>query len=60
MVPGGVEVLEAGELFAGLADGFDGGIVGIGVVGQSFQDRFVVDGPGFEVGGDVGWVLGFD
>ena len=55
-----VEVFEADEFLAGFADGFDGGVVGVGVVDQGFQDRFVVNGPGFEVGGDVRGVLGFD
>ena len=29
---GDVEVFEAGELFAGFADGFDGGVVGVGEI----------------------------
>ena len=61
MVPGGdVAVFEAGEFLAGFADGFDGGVVGVGVVDQGFLDSFVVNGPSLEVGGDVGGVCGFD
>ena len=57
---GDVEVFETGELFAGFADGFDGGVVGVGVVDQGFLDSFVIYGPGFEVGGYEGGVLGCD
>ena len=57
---GDVEVFEAGEFLAGFADGFDSGVVGVGVIDQGFLDRFVVNGPGFEVRGDVGGILGFD
>ena len=57
---GDVEVFEAGEFLAGFADGFAGGVVGVGVVDQGFLDRFVLDGPSFKVGGDVGGVFGFD
>ena len=37
---GDVEVFEAGEFLAGFADGFDSGVVGVGVVDQGFLDRF--------------------
>ena len=57
---GDVEVFEAGEFLAGFADGFDSGVVGVGVVDSGFLDRFVVNRPGFEVGGVVGGVLGCD
>ena len=42
---GDVEVFEADKFLAGFADGFDGGVVGVGVVDQCLLDRFVVTAP---------------
>ncbi len=50
---GSVAVFEAGEFFSGGTDGFDGCVVGGGVLAEDVVDGLVEDGPGFEVGGDV-------
>jgi len=57
---GSVAVFEAGEFFSGGTDGFDGCVVGGGVLAEDVVDGLVEDGPSFEVRGDVGRVLGFD
>jgi hypothetical protein len=46
--------LEAAEFEAEAFDGFDGGIVGFGVVAEDFGDGLMVERPDFEVVGDVG------
>ena len=57
---GSVAVFEAGEFFSGGTNGFDGRVVGGGVLAEDVVNGLVKDGPGFEVGGDVGGVVGFD
>ena len=38
----------------------DGVVVDVGVLGEDFHDGVVVNGPRFEIGGDVRRVSGFD
>jgi len=45
---GSVAVFEAGEFFSGGTDGFDGCVVGGGVLAEDVVDGLVEDGPGLE------------
>ena len=59
--PGGdVAVFEAFEFFSGLAGRCAGGVVDVRVLEEDFHDGVVVNGPHFEVGGNVRGIAGLD
>ena len=57
---GDVAVLQAFELLSYFPGRGDGVVVDVGVLDEDFHDGVVVNGPHFEVGGDVRRVSGFD
>ena len=57
---GDVAVFQAFELLSYFPGRGDGGVVDVGVLDEDFHDGIVVNGPYFEIGGDVRRVSGFD
>ena len=55
-----VAVTEAAEFLFSLSDGGDGGVQEFGVVLEDADDGLGVDGPEFDVVGNVSRVVGFD
>ena len=55
-----VAVAEAAEFLFGLSNGGNGGVVEFGVVLEDADDGLGVDGPEFDVVGNVSRVVGFD
>ena len=57
---GDVAIFQAFDLLRGLPYRCDGGVVDVRVLEEDFHDGVVVNGPDFEVGGDVRGIVGFD
>ena len=57
---GDVAIFQAFELLRGFRGRCDGGVVDVRVLEEDFHDGVVVNGPDFEVGGDVRGIAGFD
>ena len=55
-----VAVFQAFELLSYFPGRSDSGVVDVGVLGEDFHDGVVVNGPHFEIGGDVRRISGFD
>jgi len=55
-----VAVAEAAEFLFGLSDGGDCGVQEVGVVLEDADDGLGVDGPEFDVVGNVSGVVAFD
>ena len=53
-------VFQAFEFFSGLVGCCDGGVVDGWVLEEDFHDGVVVNGPDFEIGGDVRGIAGLD
>ena len=55
-----VAVTKAAEFLLGLSDGGNGGVEEFGVILEDADDGLGVDGPEFDVVGNVSRVVGFD